>query len=76
MVGIVLRIFGQLFGALSDLELQRILCSWKGFHGGASLDAGGCLRALNPDHMRERDKALLRSNLAGQIGGVFKVKKL
>ena len=45
------------------------LCGRKGFRGGPWLDVDGTLQLLNTDHVRERDKALLRGIL---LGGVWK----
>ena len=47
------------------------LCSRKGFRGGPFSDVSGTMQLLNSDHVRERDKALLRGVL---VGGVEKVK--
>ena len=44
------------------------LCARKGFRGSPLFDVGGTLQLLDSDHVRERDKALLRSIL---VGGVF-----
>ena len=41
------------------------LCARKGFRGGPFLDVSGTLQLLNSDHVRERDKALLRGVLVG-----------
>ena len=45
------------------------LCGRKGFRGGPLLDIHGSLQLLNSSHVRERDKALLRSIMVG--GMVF-----
>ena len=45
------------------------LCSRKGFRGGPFLDISGTMQLLNSDHVRERDKALLRGVLVGGGGG-------
>ena len=44
------------------------LCVRKGFRGGPLLDVHGSLQLLDSSHVRERDKALLRSVM---IGGVW-----
>ena len=41
------------------------LCGRKGFRGGPLLDVHGTMQLLNSDHVRERDKALLRSTMVG-----------
>ena len=43
------------------------LCGRKGFRGGPLLDIHGSLQLLNSSHVRERDKALLRSILVGGV---------
>ena len=45
------------------------LCGRKGFRGGPLLNVHGSLQLLNSSHVRERDKALLRSIM---VGGVWK----
>ena len=40
------------------------LCGRKGFRGGPLLDIHGSLQLLNSSHVRERDKAMLRSIIA------------
>ena len=50
-------------------KVSMSLCSRKGFRGGPFLDVSGTLQLLNSDHVRERDKALLRGVL---VGGVWK----
>ena len=43
------------------------LCSREGFRGGPLLDVHGSLQLLNSSHVRERDKALLRSIMVGGV---------
>ena len=43
------------------------LCGRKGFRGGPLLDIHGSLQLLNSSHVRERDKALLRSVMVGGV---------
>ena len=52
------------------------LCSRKGFRGGPFLDVSGTLQLLNSDHVRERDKALLRGVLVGGVWNGFLVGKV
>ena len=44
------------------------LCGLQGFRGGPLLDVHGSLQLLDSSHVRERDKALLRSI---KVGGVW-----
>ena len=53
---------GAILGAWRD-KVSADLCDRKGFRGGHWLDIDGTLQLLNSDHVRERDKALLRSIL-------------
>ena len=46
-------------------KVSADLCARKGFRGGPSLNIDGTLQLLNSDHVRERDKALLRGVLVG-----------
>ena len=43
------------------------LCGRKGFRGGPLLDIHGSLQLVNSSHVRERDKALLRSIMVGGV---------
>ena len=52
------------------------LCARKGFRGGPFLDFFGTLQLLNSDHVRERDKALLRGVLAGGVWNGFLLGKV
>ena len=47
------------------------LCGRKGFRGGPLLDVHGSLQLLNSPHVRERDKALLRSIMVGGVWNGF-----
>ena len=47
------------------------LCDWEGFRGGPLLDVFGSLPLLNSAHVRERDKALLRSVMVGGVWSGF-----
>ena len=47
------------------------LCGRKGFRGGPLLDVHGSLQLLNSSHVRERDKALLRSIIIGSVWNGF-----
>ena len=47
------------------------LCRRQGFRGGPMLDIAGSLQLLHAPHVRERDKALLRSILVGVFGMDF-----
>ena len=47
------------------------LCGREGFRGGPLLDVHGSLQLLNSSHVRERDKALLRSVMVGGVWNGF-----
>ena len=47
------------------------LCGRKGFRGGPLFDIHGSLQLLNSSHVRERDKALLRTILVGGVWNGF-----
>ena len=47
------------------------LCGRKFFRGGPLLDIHGSLQLLNSSHVRERDKALLRTILVGGVSNGF-----
>ena len=47
------------------------LCGREGFRGGPLLDIHGSLQLLNSSHVRERDKALLRSVMVGCVWNGF-----
>ena len=47
------------------------LCKRKGFRGGPLLDVHGSLQLFNSSHVRERDKALLRTILVGGVWNGF-----
>ena len=52
-------------------EVPVDLCGRKGFRGGPLLDVHGSLQLLNSSHVRERDKALLRSIMVGGVWNGF-----
>ena len=64
-----------LFLVLGD-NFSADLCARKGFRGGPSLDIDGTLQLLNSDHVRERDKELLRSILVGGVWNGFLLGKI
>ena len=47
------------------------LCGRESFLGGPLLDVHGSLHLLNSSHVRERDKALLRSIMVGGVWNGF-----
>ena len=56
--------------ALLDAWRNKVaadLCCRQGFRGGLLLDVHGSLQLLNSSHVRERDKALLRSIMVGGV---------
>ena len=57
-------------------KVSADLCARKGFRGGPWLDIDGTLQLLNSDHVRERDKALLRSILVGGVRNGFLLGKI
>ena len=52
---------------LGVIRVAVDLCCRKGFRGGPLLDVHGSLQLLNSSHVRERDKALLRSIMVGSV---------
>ena len=52
------------------------LCARKGFRGGPLLDLPGSHQLLNSSHVRERDKALLRSIMVGGVWNGFLLGKV
>ena len=52
------------------------LCSRRGFRGGPVLDIPGSHQLLNSSHVRERDKALLRSIMVGGVWNGFLLGKV
>ena len=52
---------------LGAIRFVADLCGRKGFRGGPLLDIHGSLQLLNSSHVRERDKALLRSIMVGGV---------
>ena len=64
-----------ILGAWRD-TVSADLCARKGgFSWGPSFDIDGTLQLLNSDHVRERDKALLRSILVGGVWNGFFLEK-
>ena len=68
--GPIQHLRAAILGAWRD-KVSADLCARKGFRGGPSLDVDGTLQLLNSDHVRERDKALLRSILVGGVWNGF-----
>ena len=52
-------------------KVSSDLCCRKGFRGGPLLDVHGSLQLLTTSHVRERDKALLRSIMVGGVWNGF-----
>ena len=52
------------------------LCGRKGFRESLLFDFSGTLRLLDSSHVRERDKALLRSVLVGGVWNGFLLHKV
>ena len=60
----------QFKAAIIDAWRNKVaadLCVRKGFRGGPLLDVHGSLQLRNSSHVRERDKALLRSVMVGSV---------
>ena len=57
-------------------KVSMNLCARKGFRGGPFLDVSGTLQLLDSDHVRERDKALLRGVLVGRVWNGFLLGKV
>ena len=64
-----------ILGAWRDV-VSAELCTRKGFRGGPLFDIDGTLQLFNSDHVRERDKALLRSILVGGFWNGFLLGKV
>ena len=52
-------------------KVSADLCARNGFRGGPWLDVDGSLQLLKSGHVRERDRALLRSILVGGVWNGF-----
>ena len=52
------------------------LCGRKGFRGEQRLDVHGFLQLLDSSHVRERDKALLRSVMVGSVWNGFQLGRV
>ena len=57
-------------------KVSMDLCARKGFRCGPFLDVSGTLQLLYSDHVRERDKALLRGVLVGGVWNGFQLGKV
>ena len=57
-------------------KVSADLACRKGFRGGDFLDTDGSMQLLNSNHVRERDKALLRSILVGGVWNGFLLQKV
>ena len=64
-----------ILGAWRD-KVSADLCGRKGFRGGPLLDIHGSLQLFNSSHVRERDKALLRSIMVGGVWNGFLLAKI
>ena len=70
LAGPVQHFEGAILEAWRD-KVSSNLCCRKGFHGGPLLDVHGSLQLLTSSHVRERDKALLRSIMVGGVWNGF-----
>ena len=75
MAGPIKHFRAAVFGAWRH-RVSMDLCSRKGFRGGPFLDVSGTMQLLNSDHVRERDKALLRGVLVGGVWNGFLLGKV
>ena len=85
-LGLVFPLLSNLAGpvqrfkaAILDAGRDKVsvdLCGRKGFRGGPLLDVHGSLQLLNSSHVRERDKALLRSIMVGGVWNGFLLGKV
>ena len=69
LLGHLVALF-SIFAAILDAWRNKVaadLCCRQGFRGGSLLDVHGFLQLLNSSHVRERDKALLRSIVVGGV---------
>ena len=57
-------------------KVSADLCGRQGFRGGPLLDVRGSLQLLNSSHVRERDKALLRSIMVGGVWNGFLLRRV
>ena len=64
-----------ILGAWRD-AVSSELCARNFFRGSPLFDIDGTLQLLNSDHVRERDKALLRSILVGSVWNGFLLGKV
>ena len=58
------------------VKVSADLCARKGFRGGPWLDLCGTLQLFHSDHVREKDKALLRGILVGGVWNGFLLGKV
>ena len=70
LAGPVQHFQNAIFEAWRD-KVSLDLCCRKGFRGGPLLDVHGSLQLLTSSHVRERDKALLRSIMVGGVWNGF-----
>ena len=70
LAGPVQHFKGAILEAWRD-KVSSSLCRRKGFRGGPLLDVYGSLQLLTSSHVRERDKALLRSIMVGGVWNGF-----
>ena len=65
--------------ALLDAWRNKVtadLCGREGFRGGPLLDIHGSVQLLNSSHVRERDKALLRTIMVGGVWNGFLLSRV
>ena len=64
------------FAAMSVSMPATLLCARKGVRGGPLFEYTGTLQLLNPDHVWERDKALVRRVLVGEVWNGFLLSRV
>ena len=75
LAGPVQHFKAAILGAWRD-KVAADLCGRAGFRGGPLLDVHGSFQLLNSSHVRERDKALLRSIMVGGVWNGFLLGKV
>ena len=70
LAGLVQHLKAAILGAWLN-KVAADLCGRAGFRGGPLLDVHGSLELLPSSHVREKDKALLRSVVVGGVWNGF-----
>ena len=67
---------GLLSWMLGGVSVSADLCARSGFRSGPLLDVGGSHQLPTSSHVREKDKALLRSIMVGGVWNGFLLGRL